>query len=145
MDIKTQLDTIYELAHVAYWEIEPDGNILWSKNLYKFYHESEDYEGVGVDDFKSRVFPDDYDEFEKTVNEAIEEKKNFDLLVRLRRKHVYVWVNIRGKVLPDGSIIGCTQDVDEFKRESVDALLKLRTLEALIQGNGVTIEDLRRI
>lgn len=143
MDAISQVNTIYNLAQVACWKIDPKGVITWSDNLYKFYHVGKDYKGVSVEEFKERVYPPDYPEFESVVNEAIAEKKSFDLLIRLRRKYGFVWVNIRGKVEKDGTIIGCTQDVDEFKRESTEREIKLRTLEALIEGGGTSLEQLK--
>ena len=143
MDAQKQLDTIYELSKVAYWLIDPQGKILWSDNLYKFYNESKDYEKVTPEDFKERVYPPDFDKFQRVVNNAVRQKKSFDLLIRLRRNFGFVWVNIRGKVMPDNSIVGCTQDVDEFKRISAEREMKLRTLEALIHGGGTSLEDLK--
>jgi hypothetical protein len=143
MDDECQL--IYELAEIACWSISPEGEIFWSDNLHDFYGEELGYDKKTVEDFKERVFPSDYPRFEAVINDAVSKHKPFAVKVRIRRLNSFKWVLIKGKANKDGSIVGCTQDIDLLYREAYKREQTLNTLSALIKSNSVDLEDLKII
>lgn len=140
-----QEDVMFDLAEIACWKIDVKGEIYWSDNLYKFYGEKRGFNEKGIDDFESRVYKGDYPLFKKVIESAISSLEQFDLNVRIMRNGLFKWVNIRGRVLSDGSIEGCTQDIDKYYRKNSNELQRCRAIEALIKSNGATIDDLRKL
>lgn len=140
-----EVDLMYNLAEIACWKIDNKGNILWSDNLCKFYGVSQDYDGKTVEDFESRVFPSDFARFERLLTDSLACLSPFEIKVRLKRYDSYRWVRIKGQVNVDGSLTGCTQDIDNLYREAFANKQKLNVLEALIKSNGVDLEDLKKV
>ena len=128
---------LYELAQIATWRITKDGDVIWSKELYDLYGMKYGDLKTSVEDFKSKVYPADYNSFQKKLQEAVKGNTPFLSEARIMIKGHYRWVRIVGKKdTKNGGFIGCTQLVDKYYRNGAEAIDTLKVIEVLVLGEG---------
>lgn len=137
-------DLINTVSDIATWSISPSGKVWWSKGLYKIYGMRVG-DDVSVEGFKSKVFPEDYSLFEKTINEAVKTKKNFQVKARIFIGKSYCWVDIKGRVTENGTILGTTQNIDKYYREFHDLKLQMDVIRVLSLNKDSSVEKIHNI
>lgn len=113
---KESKELMNQVGQIATWSISSDGEIWWCDGLYKLYGMRVG-DKVTIEAFKDKVYPNDYERFQDTLNSALKNKESFQLEVRVFIDNNYKWVQITGKVMPDKSILGVTQNIDHLYRD----------------------------
>ena len=112
-----------KLSHTGSWLWNlASGEVKWSEEHFRILGVDRDNETPSLALFWSRVHPDDRPLLEEVVNQAVHEKKNFELEYRViipdgTVKHVYGIA--RAVVDGDGALvefIGTTMDITERKQ-----------------------------
>ena len=133
-----------DLGKIATWSISPDGEVWWCEAMYDLYGMKKG-DDITVEGFKEKVFSKDYINFENTINQAVRDKKNFEVKARIFIKDAYHWVNIRGRVLKDGSIVGITQNIEHYYRELNSLKLDMEVIKVLSAKKDKSVERIHNI
>lgn len=128
-----------EVGKMATWSISPDGEIWWCNGLYELYGMRVG-DSITVEGFKGRVYPKDWDKFQLVLNEAVHLKTPFQLEARIMIKNTYQWVQITGKVLNDGSILGVTQNVDHLFKDYKEVKENLEMIKVISSNTTSPME-----
>lgn len=139
-----KVKAIADLSKTATWIIYPNGGIWWSAELYDLYQMKRG-EGITTQDFKTRVFSEDWPRFESILNQATKEKESFSFEVRIHIGASFVWVHIKGEVKKDGTIIGITQNIDEFYRGYAELLQDMKVIKALSLNPKNSVSKIHRL
>jgi len=123
-------NVINKLGKIASWQIYPDGNIWWCDALYDLYGMKKG-DGITPEDFQNKIYKEDLIRFNSVIELALKEKQDFKLEVRVLINNKYNWVSIKGETQDDGSIIGVTQNIDDFYRSYFDLLQDMNVVRAL--------------
>jgi PAS domain S-box-containing protein len=110
------------LAHLGSWDWDIQRNeVWWSDELYHIYG-VEPGTRLKVEDFLTRVFPDDHDRVERIIGGALNDGQPFVFEYRIVRPDAEIrTLHARGRVLTDNSgqpirLLGTGQDITDQKR-----------------------------
>ena len=141
---KESRNLINDLSDVATWSVSPSGEIWWSSGLYKLY-EMKVGDDISGEVFKSKIYCEDYFLFEKSIKEAVKNKKKFQIKARIFIRNSFQWVEIKGKVTEDGTVLGTTQNIDKYYRELYDLRLQMDVIKALSLNKDSSVEKIHNI
>ena len=132
---KARLDEAQHIAHIGNWDCDMLKNeLIWSDEIYRIFGLVPQQLGIAYEEFINSVYPEDRELVIKSVNNALNENKPYDIDYRI--------------VLPDGSekvvheqarvlcdeagrpvrLAGTIQDVTERKRSEVKLAEQAREL-----------------
>src|SRR4029453_16654636 len=110
------------LAHLGSWDWDIKRNeVWWSDELYRIYG-VDPGTPLKVEDFLTRVFPDDREQVERAIDAALKDAKPFVVEHRIVRPDAEIrTVHARARVLTgrDGQpvrLVGTGQDITDQKR-----------------------------
>jgi PAS domain S-box-containing protein len=127
---QSQLAMAQELAHIGSWEWIPEKNSLrWSEEMFNIYG-LEKKNGVQVDKIAAMTHPDDQDDMQKIIREAMVTKKPFEFYYRIIRTDNSIRnLHTRGNIVLNEAgevekLLGTDQDVtDRFREEEMEKLV----------------------
>jgi len=128
-----------QIAHIGNWEWDIVGNELyWSDEIYRIFDLLPQEFGATYEAFLNCVHPDDREFVKKTVNEALNDKKSYNIDHRILLKDTTIRiVHEKAMVVSDNKgravqMVGTVQDITERKRaEEEVVLLKTLTLSII--------------
>lgn len=132
------------LANVAAWSISSSGEIWWCDGLYELYGMNK-RDGITLEAFEERVYPSDYIKFKEGIKTAINEGKTFEEKARVRINNRYQWVKISGKYLDDGTVVGVTQNIDEFYREFHELKQNISIIKVLASSPNGNMNSIKTL
>jgi len=145
LNIKESLNIINELGEIASWTITQSGDVWWCDALYDLYDIEKGSPKTTLEAFQNRVYPPDLEKFNSIINKAVSNLMPFVVEVRISISYKYQWVRICGKPDGRGGLIGCTQNINNMYQNARKNMQTLKVLEALILGNGASIDDLKKV
>ncbi|HHT9109314.1 MAG TPA: PAS domain-containing protein, partial [Candidatus Wunengus sp. YC63] len=133
---EARLAEAQQIAHIGSWEWDIVGNELyWSDEIYRIFGLLPQEFGATYEAFLNCVYPDDREFVKKSVNEALYDKKSYDIDHRILLKDTTIRiVHEKAVVIYDDTgmvarMVGTVQDITERKRaEEEVSLLKTLTL-----------------
>ncbi|MBX3225034.1 MAG: response regulator [Labilithrix sp.] len=140
------LGTMQEVARVGTWEWSLETNSLtWSDELRRIFALPD---GVGptLDFFTRSLHPDDRDQFFASVEQAVMERRSFQLGHRILLADGTVrWLHCRGVLLQDAdgtplTVVGSSQDVTDQKMLEAQLLLSDRLASIGTMASGIAHE-----
>ncbi|MCK9263230.1 MAG: PAS domain S-box protein [Deltaproteobacteria bacterium] len=129
-----------ELSRTGGWELDvTTGRIAWTEELYRIYGVSKEYDPSDILKDLSFYHPEDRSLLEKSLEDAREKGKPYDLELRFRNaKGEDRWVRTMVKpILKHGRVIklaGNLMDITERKRAEQSLKENLQLTQALIEN-----------
>lgn len=145
IDVKESLNIINELGEIAAWTLNQAGEVWWCDALYDLYGIEKGSKETNMQAFQDKVYQPDLEKFNSIIDAALNDLMPFVVEVRVKIKYEYQWVRISGKPDGRGGLIGCTQNINNLYRTARENLQLLQVLEALILGNGATMDELKQV
>ena len=149
--IQSNLAEAQRLAHLGSWDWNIETNeLFWSDEIYRIFGLTAEKFGATYDAFLESVHPDDRAFVEKSVNEALYEKKRYDIEhrivlpgkeVRIVNERAEVTFNDAGKPI---RMIGTVQDITGRKQAEEDlrdALQEVETLRNRLQAENIYLQE----
>ncbi len=131
---EARLTEAQRIAHIGSWEWDIVGNELyWSNEIYRIFGLLPQEFGATYEAFLNCVYPDDREFVKKSVNEALHDKKSYDIDHRILLKDATIRIVHEKAVVISDSIgravqmVGTVQDITERKRAEEEVVL-LKTL-----------------
>ena len=131
---EARLAEAQQIAHIGSWEWDIVGNELyWSDEIYRIFDLLPQEFGATYEAFLNCVYPDDREFVKKTVNEALNDKKSYNIDHRILLKDTTIRIVHEKAVVISDSIgravrmVGTVQDITERKRAEEEVVL-LKTL-----------------
>src|SRR3989339_179532 len=131
---EARLAEAQQIAHIGSWEWDIVGNELyWSDEIYRIFDLLPQEFGATYEAFLNCVHPDDREFVKKSVNEALNDKKSYDIDHRILLKDTTIRiVHEKAVVISDSKgravqMVGTVQDITERKRAEEEVVL-LKTL-----------------
>ena len=143
--VAESLNIINELGEIATWTINQAGEVWWCDALYNLYGIEKGSPETDMQAFQSKVYQPDLEKFNGIIQDAIKKLMPFVVEVRIKIKYEYQWVRISGKPDGYGGLMGCTQNINNLYRSAKENIQTLQVLEALILGNGATMDELKQV
>ena len=120
-----------QIAHIGNWEWDIVGNELyWSDEIYRIFDLLPQEFGATYEAFfLNCVHPDDREFVKKTVNEALNDKKSYNIDHRILLKDTTIRiVHEKAMVVSDNKgravqMVGTVQDITERKRAEEEVVL----------------------
>lgn len=131
---ETRLSEAQRIAHLGNWELDVNKNELsGSEEAYRIFEMLPQKPGVSCEEFLNTIYPDDLEFVKKTINDALQGGKSYDIDHRVRLHTRDCIVNERAVVEFDDTgravkLIGTVQDITERKRMEEE----LRLLQTII-------------
>jgi len=135
------------LGEMVYEHVISTDEIIWGGDYTKTFGYSEEEMGKDGESWTSRVHPDDLDSVWEEFDNAVKERRLFDLEYRFRcRDGSYRWMHNRGvmHINDDGELeraIGIFSDITERKRSEEDLRVAHREVEKTGKYLKTLIED----
>lgn len=134
------------------WHIE-EGMVYHNKRWCAIMRLDECYFSHSMDEFTSKLFPDDRNQVMKLINEAIDTQGEYFSEHRIiHHDGSIIWVVDRGAVIksPDGKarrMIGSISDISQRKKAELDLFLEKETFQStlLSVGEGIISTDVNGI
>src|SRR3989339_582268 len=131
---EARLAEAQQIAHLGNWEWDIVGNELyWSDEIYRIFGLLPQEFGATYEAFLNCVHPGDREFVKKSVNEALNDKKSYDIDHRILLKDTTIRiVHEKAVVVSDNKgravqMVGTVQDITERKRAEEEVVL-LKTL-----------------
>jgi len=112
-----------EVGNFGTWEWNISQNVTkWSEYLYRIFGVSHEYFNPNAyDKFLELIHPNDQEILEKIMNQAIEDKKPFEIEYRIVKSDQELrYINARGRLITDEvgnlKMIGSSQDITDRKK-----------------------------
>lgn len=135
--IRYNLETAQHVASIGSWQSDAKGNLWWSEETYRIFG-VEPGTRLHNKDFPAMVHPQDREQVEAAMRQAIAAGGEFDIEHRiLRRSDGEIRsVHQRGRALPDGPIraIGSIQDVTAARDALKDLERTSRTMRLALDA-----------
>lgn len=134
------LSETQEISKTGGWELDiATGRIVWTEEVYRIYGVSKEYDPSYVQRDLSFYHPDDRPLLERSLREAREKGKPYDLELRLRNaKGEERWVRTMARpVLEDGRVVkleGNLIDITERKRAELSLRENRKLTQVLIEN-----------
>lgn len=147
----TRLAESQQIAHLGSWEWDIVKNKTYeSDEFYRIYGLDQEEFGATYEAFLNCVHPDDREVVRKSVENALQNKKPYDIEFRILRKDGTVRiVHERALVTFDNTgraiqMVGTVQDITERKRAAEELNTEKNKFLAVINTmeDGLTIQDL---
>ncbi len=135
---------VQALGEVVYEHVISTDEIIWGGDYTKIFGYSEEEMGKDGESWTSRVHPDDLDSVWEEFDNAVKERRLFDLEYRFRcRDGSYRWMHDRGvmHINDDGKLeraIGIFSDITERRHSEED----LRVAHKEVEKTGKYLETL---
>src|SRR3990172_13378850 len=136
---EARLAEAQQIAHLGNWEWDIVGNeVYWSDEIYRIFGLLPQEFGATYEAFLNCVHPDDREFVKKTVNEALNDKKSYNIDHRILLKDTTIRIVHEKAVVISDSIgravrmVGTVQDITERKRAEEEVVL-LKTLTLSIK------------
>jgi len=150
-DLKRKEESLIEIQRIGHmgnweWNIE-NGELYWSDEIYHIFRLSPQEFGASYKAFLSYVHPDDREFVKTSVNNALYEKKPYNIEHRiLLQDGSERTVNERGKVFfdEDGAqikMVGTVQDITERKKIEKEQIMLQKRLKGLWKIAKMVDED----
>ena len=127
---EARLAEAQQIAHIGSWEWDIVGNELyWSDEIYRIFDLLPQEFGATYEAFLNCVYPDDREFVKKTVNEALNDKKSYNIDHRILLKDTTIRiVHEKAMVVSDNKgravqMVGTVQDITERKRAEEEVVL----------------------
>lgn len=148
---RSNLAEAQRLAHLGSWEWDIETNeLFWSDEIYRIFGLTPQQFGATYDAFLESVHQDDRNFVERSVDEALYQKKPYDIEHRivLPGEEVRV-VNERAEVTFDNKgkpirMIGTVQDITERKKAEENlrnALEEVERLKSRLQAENIYLQE----
>jgi len=129
-DHQSKLISAQQIAKLGYWKLNlSNNNLYWSDEIFQIWEIPKKGSTIHVDTFMDTLHPLDREEFNRTLELAIQGicPQNIEHRIILPNGSIK-WVHERGKVIKDGQgqpifFEGTVQDITE-KKEAQQALLQ---------------------
>jgi len=138
---EARLAEAQRIAHIGNWEWDIVGNELyWSDEIYRIFGLLPQEFGATYEAFLNCVHPDDREFVKKSVNEALNDKKSYDIDHRILLKDTTIRiVHEKAVVIYDDTgmaarMVGTVQDITKQKRSSEEIYL-LQTMTLAISAS----------
>ncbi len=148
---ESRLIEAQRIAHLGNWDLDIARNSLWwSDEVYRIFGLQPGQFGGTNEAFLARVHPDDREQVQAAVKQAIYERKSYNIDHRvIRPDGVERIVHERAKVLYDPDkqpvrMVGTVQDVTEFKQTEQRILADQEALRSLTSELQLAEERERR-
>ena len=135
---QSNLEEAQRLAHLGSWEWSIETNeLFWSDEIYRIFGLTPQEFGATYDAFLESVHPDDREDVMRSVDEALNGKKPYDIEHRvIQRTGDIRVVNERAEVTFDAAgramrMIGTVQDITERKQAEEALRSALQEVEKL--------------
>jgi len=138
---EARLAEAQQIAHLGNWEWDIVGNELyWSDEIYRIFGLLPQEFGATYEAFLNCVHPGDREFVKKSVNEALNDKKSYDIDHRILLKDTTIRiVHEKAVVIYDDTgmaarMVGTVQDITKQKRSSEEIYL-LQTMTLAISAS----------
>ncbi len=138
---EARLAEAQQIAHLGNWEWDIVGNELyWSEEIYRIFGLLPQEFGATYEAFLNCVHPGDREFVKKSVNEALNDKKSYDIDHRILLKDTTIRiVHEKAVVIYDDTgmaarMVGTVQDITKQKRSSEEIYL-LQTMTLAISAS----------
>jgi formate hydrogenlyase transcriptional activator len=148
---QSNLAEAQRLAHLGSWEWKIETNeLFWSDEIYRIFGLAPGEFGATYNAFLESVHPDDREHVMKSVDEALNGSKPYDIEHRVVKKDGDIRVvNERAEVTFDSQgkavrMIGTVQDITERKKAEEalrKALLEVEKLKARLQAENIYLQE----
>jgi len=138
----TDLRLAQKIAEIGNWQLDPSVEVpIWSEYIYKIYERNPNDGPVPLSEYKKIFEPDQYQIFSNAINAAIEEGKNYDIVLKLNLPSGKTkWVraicqpDLNNKTEKGYFLRGTIQDITDRKNNEiklVEALERAREADRL--------------
>ncbi|MDF0717913.1 PAS domain S-box protein [Muricauda sp. 334s03] len=142
--ISERLSIATKTAGIGIWEyIIPNDELFWDSNMYLLYGVKEtDFKGV-YEAWESCIHPDDIEQINGEVNDAISGTKDFDTIFRVILPSGKVrWMKGEATIIRDleGNpikMIGVNEDITDLKTTQLQLLKSEESLQATLENSSV--------
>jgi len=151
LESEQKFRTLVEHLPVVTWTSDKDGNTVYiSPNVEQIYgYTPEEIEQGGQDLWFGRIHPEDFERVRKEHESAIQEKRGFDIIYRIRRKDgEWIWIRDTSTRTyeEDGTFYASGMFTDITEKRLVELALedseeKYRTLVENMQDGVTIIQD----
>ena len=148
---QSNLEEAQRLAHLGSWEWSIETNeLFWSDEIYRIFGLTPQEFGATYDAFLESVHPDDREDVMRSVDEALNGKKPYDIEHRvIQRTGDIRVVNERAEVTFDAAgramrMIGTVQDITERKQAEEalrSALQEVEKLKSRLQAENIYLQE----
>jgi formate hydrogenlyase transcriptional activator len=148
---RSNLAEAQRLAHLGSWEWNIETNeLFWSDEIYRIFGLTPGEFGATYDAFLESVHPDDREYVMKSVDEALNNSRPYDIEHRVVKKDGDIRVvNERAEVTFDSQgkavrMIGTVQDITERKKAEEalrKALQEVEKLKARLQAENIYLQE----
>lgn len=148
---QSNLTEAQRLAHLGSWEWNIETNeLFWSDEIYRIFGLTPGEFGATYDAFLESVHPDDREYVMRSVDEALNNNKPYDIEHRVvQRKGDVRVVNERAEVTFDSRgralrMIGTVQDITERKQAEEalrEALEEVEKLKLRLQAENIYLQE----
>ncbi len=137
---ETRLTEAQRIAHLGNWELDVNKNELsGSDEAYRIFEMSPQKPRVSCEEFLDTIYPDDLEFVKKTINDALQGRKLYDIDHRVRLHTRDLVVHERAVVEFDNTgqavkMIGTVQDITGLKRTEEEFRLLQTMILTIIES-----------
>ena len=137
--IAAKLQEAQRLSKLGNWEFNlPSRSLRWSKETFRILQQKPAQGEPDFDTFLQLVHPEDRDILRKTVRQAVEKGKSWELETRYLINGKLIYTIIKGKLLKQGNktikLFGTLQDVSNLKIVELDLINTTQKYQDLFEN-----------
>ncbi|WP_193315049.1 cache domain-containing protein [Poseidonibacter ostreae] len=120
-----------EIARLGEWELDiQTRKAYWSNKIVDIFGIKNCKQEHGPKFLKTLMYDADWSCFESSIEKCIETKKEHHCTYRIKRPidGKTIWVECRGEIINDNTILGTIQDITEVKQKEIEAQNKDKIL-----------------
>jgi len=143
-----KLERAQKMASIGYWEydLEKEGNPIWSDNLKRIYGLPQDYKPT-VKSFLSMISPDDQPDFDEFVKKVVDEEVVNDMFNLTKPNGETGFYHSRNEVIKNSNgnpkkILGIVHEITNLKQAEQELANEKQRFQLVAQTTSDVIWDL---
>ncbi|NIT58182.1 MAG: PAS domain S-box protein [Aliifodinibius sp.] len=143
-----KLERAQKMARIGYWEynLEKEGNPIWSDNLKRIYGLPQDYKPT-VESFLSMIPPEDQPDFDEFVKKVVKEKVVNDMFHLTKPNGEEGFYHSRNELIKNNKgepekILGIVHEITDLKQAEQELAKEKQRFQLVAQTTSDVIWDL---